>query len=373
MSGALDGLVVADFTRVLAGPYATMLLADLGAQVIKVERPGTGDDTRQWGPPFDPEGRATYFEAVNRNKESVAIDFSTVQGRAQAQELIKQADIVMHNFAPDIAVRFGLDYASVQRIRPDVVYCCITGFGSGQGAAMPGYDLLVQAMGGLMSVTGIDDNHPTKVGVALVDVITGLHASVGVLAAIRHREQTGVGQAIEVNLLSSLLSAMVNQSSAYVSGGVVPTALGNAHPSISPYEVYQTQDQQLVIAVGNDAQFTQLCVTLNFPEVAVDERFATNTARVAHRAELNQLINTALAGDTCAHWCARLADVHVPCGPINTIGQAFELASRLGLHPIIAVDDAGSVRYQVASPLTMSATPVQYRSAPPDLPATELL
>ncbi len=369
MSGSLDGLVIADFTRVLAGPYATMLLADLGAEVIKVERPLLGDDTRSWGPPFDQQGRATYFEAVNRNKTSVAIDLRASEGQLQARDLISRADVVMHNFAPDVAARFGLDYDSVKAIRPDVVHCAITGFGSGVGATLPGYDLLVQAMGGLMSVTGPDDQHPMKVGVALVDVITGLHATVGVLAALRHRSETGVGQSIEVNLLSSLLSAMVNQSSAFVSGGEVPVAMGNAHPSIAPYEVYQAQDRQIVLAVGNDVQFVELCEVLGLSTIASVEKFSTNTARVTNRVELNRLINDRLSTNTCAYWCEQLNARHVPCGPINDISQAFALADSLGLHSIVDIELDGVTRHQVASPITMSHTPVEYRCPPPDLPS----
>ena len=365
--GALDGLVVADFTRVLAGPYATMLLGDMGATVIKVERPEVGDDTRHWGPPFDDAGRATYFESVNRNKTSVAIDMTTPPGIAEAYELIKRADIVIHNFPPSLSKKFGLDYDSVKKLKADVIYCSITGFGSGAGAAMPGYDLLVQAMGGLMSVTGPAPGQPTKVGVALVDVITGMHATIGILAALNHRNSSGEGQEIEVNLLSSLLSAMVNQASSFVSGGVVPGILGNAHPSISPYEVYQTSDRPIVVAVGNDGQFVKLCEELGIPEIASEERFKTNPDRVSNRVELNELLVNQFLTQGADHWWKALSISGVPCGPINAIDDAFELATSLELNPIITIAQDGELRRQIANPITFSKTPVRYDVAPPSL------
>lgn len=367
MAGALNGLVVADFTRVLAGPYATMLLGDMGATVLKIERPEVGDDTRHWGPPFDPAGRATYFEAVNRNKTSMAIDMRNSEGLAEAYEIIKRADIVVQNFPPETAAKFGLDYESVKALKPDVVYCSITGFGSGLGAQLPGYDLLVQAMGGLMSITGPGPGEPTKVGVALVDVITGLHATVGILAALNHRNETGEGQNVEVNLLSSLLSAMVNQASAFVSGGVVPSILGNAHPSITPYEVYQTGDRPIVLAVGNDGQFAKLCAVLGISEIVADEKFATNTARVANRLEVNELLTTQLVKHGADHWSNVLNAAGVPTGPINSIAEAFDLADSLGLNPIVTIDQDGEARKQVAHPITFSATPARYDVAPPSL------
>ena len=367
MAGALNGLVVADFTRVLAGPYATMLLGDMGATVIKIERPELGDDTRHWGPPFDPAGRATYFESVNRNKTSMAIDMRNDAGLKEAYELIKRADIVVQNFPPETAAKFGLDYDSVKALKSDVVYCSITGFGSGLGAQLPGYDLLVQAMGGLMSITGPGPGEPTKVGVALVDVITGLHATVGILAALNHRNETGEGQNVEVNLLSSLLSAMVNQASAFVSGGVVPGILGNAHPSITPYEVYQTADRPIVLAVGNDGQFAKLCSVLGISDIVNDEKFATNTARVANRDEVNALLTAELVKSGADHWSNVLNAAGVPTGPINSIAEAFDLADSLGLNPIITIDQDGEARKQVAHPITFSATPARYDVAPPSL------
>ena len=324
MKGPLDGIVVADFSRVLAGPYATMLLGDLGAEVIKVERPGHGDDTRAWGPPYTEQGQSTYFAGVNRNKAARAIDLRTEEGRAAARALALSADVMVENFKPGALAKMGLGYDDLSQENPRLIYCSISGFGSGEGRDLPGYDLLVQAMGGLMSVTGPDPGQPTKAGVALVDVITGLHASVGILAALHHRDASGEGQHIEVNLLSSLLSALVNQSSAYVAGGVVPGILGNAHPSISPYEVYATADRPLVIAVGNDGQFTALAEVLGAPELAEAPDYATNPARVAHRIALKDRLETLLAHAGADEWQERLTGVGVPCGPINDLAQMFQ-------------------------------------------------
>jgi crotonobetainyl-CoA:carnitine CoA-transferase CaiB-like acyl-CoA transferase len=367
MAGALSGLIVADFTRVLAGPYSTMLLGDMGAQVIKVERPEVGDDTRHWGPPRDLAGRATYFEAVNRNKSSVEIDMTSDEGLAAAQELIKKADVVVQNFPQAIAKKLHLDYESVKSLNPNVVYCSISGFGSKAGAAIPGYDLLVQAMGGLMSITGPNENQPSKVGVALVDVITGLHATIGILAALNHRAVTGEGQAVEVNLLSSTLSALVNQASGFVSGGSIPKSLGNAHPSISPYEVYPTKDRQIVLAVGNENQFSKLCDELGCPELPDDPRFNSNTNRVSNREALNEILIEKLSKYGADYWWKALNAVGVPSGPINDMAEAFELAKAMELDPIVEIAQNGEVRKQVANPITFSKTPVEYRSAPPAL------
>ena len=288
-------------------------------------------------------------------------------GLVEAHELIKRADIVIQNFPPSNSEKFGLDYEAVKKLKPEVIYCSITGFGSGVGAAMPGYDLLVQAMGGLMSVTGPAPGEPTKVGVALVDVITGMHATIGLLAALNHRNVTGEGQQIEVNLLSSLLSAMVNQASSYVSGDVVPGILGNAHPSISPYEVYQTSDRPIVVAVGNDGQFAKLCQELGIPEISSDPKFATNPDRVANRVELNELLVKQFLENGADHWWKLLSDAGVPCGPINSISEAFALAESLELNPIITINQEGEERKQVANPITFSQTPVRYAVAPPSL------
>ena len=365
-SASLDGLLIADFGRVLAGPYATMLLADLGAEVVKIERAGVGDDTRQWGPPWVGD-ESTYFQSVNRNKRSFAWDLRDPADLEQARELAARADVVVENFLPGTMDRLGLGYDAVREINPDVVYCSVTGFG-GQNN-LPGYDLLIQAVGGLMSITGPEPGVPTKVGVAVVDVITGLHAAVGILAALRHRDRSGEGQRVEVNLLSSLLSALANQTSGYVGAGVVPQAMGNRHPSIAPYEVFETGDRPLVLAVGNNRQFASLVQVLGVPDLADDERYATNTQRVAHREQLVRDITDALSADSADVWFEKLTEQGVPCGPLNDIADAVALAERLGLNPVVEIDDPRRDRpvRQVANPIRLSATPASYRSAPPRL------
>jgi len=372
-AGALDGVVVADFTRVLAGPYATMLLGDLGADVVKVERSGVGDDTRSWAPPRDAEGRATYFESVNRNKRSLSLDLRDPADRERALALALAADVVVENFVPGTMEKFGLGFEQLRAINPGVVYASITGFGTAPaGRELPGYDLLVQASGGLMSITGAAPGQPTKVGVALVDVITGLHLTIGVLAALRHRDRTGEGQRVDVALLSSLLSALVNQSASYVNGGVVPGIMGNAHPSIVPYESYPTADRDLVIAVGNDGQFRSLCRVLGNEQWADDPRFDTNTARVAHRHDLGGLLVAVLRTRPADEWWSELTPVGVPCGPINDIAEAFALAESVGLEPVAIIDDPHRPGTPtVSNPLRMSATPPTYRLAPPSLEGQE--
>lgn len=359
MSAPLDGVLVADFTRVLAGPYATMLLADLGATVIKVERPGSGDDTRAWGPPFAADGQSTYYQSVNRNKLSIALDLTSPDDLRVAHDLAAQADLLLENHKPGGLQRYGLDYASVTATNPGIVYCSISGFGAHAGKDMPGYDLLVQAMGGLMSITG--QASPTKAGVAVVDVLTGLHATVAVLAALRHREQTGVGQLVEISLLGALLSSLVNQSSAYVGAGVVPGLMGNAHPSIAPYEVYATADRPMVLAVGNDSQFARLAAVLGDDSLATRPEYQTNSARVAHRDALKQDLETALRERGADQWQRLLTQAGVPCGPINDLAASFALADSLGLNPVVEI---AGVK-QVSNPVAYSETPVDYVRVPP--------
>jgi crotonobetainyl-CoA:carnitine CoA-transferase CaiB-like acyl-CoA transferase len=365
--GALDGLVVADFSRVLAGPYATMLLADLGAEVVKVERPGTGDDTRSWGPPWRGE-QSTYFASVNRNKESVVLDLASEEGRAEARRLAARADVFVENFKPGAFDRMGLGYDALSALNPGLVYCSITGFGTTGGADLPGYDLLVQAVGGLMSITGSSQDQPVKVGVALVDVITGLHATVGILAALQERTVSGRGQLVEVNLLSSLLSGLVNQSSGFVGAGFVPQIMGNRHPSIAPYESYPTADTPLVVAVGNDRQFRACVGVLGVPELADDPRFATNPARVANRDALYEVMCSRLSAAGAEEWFRRLSTVGVPAGPIHDLAGAFGLAERLGLEPVATVEGEPTV----ANPIRLGRTPVSYRTAPPALGSTDV-
>jgi crotonobetainyl-CoA:carnitine CoA-transferase CaiB-like acyl-CoA transferase len=369
MTSALQDLTVLDFSRVLAGPFATMMLADLGAEVIKVERPGVGDETRSWGPPFDTGATATYFQAVNRNKRSLVLDLGSASGRAQAAELARSADVVVENFRPGLMDEFGLGYERLRAENPGVIFCSITGFGPGAGH-LPGYDLLVQALGGLMSVTGAPDGPPQKVGVALVDVLAGLFATAGILAAVVHREKTGQGQRVEVDLLSSLLSALVNQATAYTSGGVVPQRMGNRHPSITPYEVFACGEGELVLAVGNDRQFAALCEELGIPGLAGDERFATNPARVAHREALVTALETALAAQPAAVWAERLLAARVPAGVVNDIAGAFALAEQIGLDPIVTLPAGDGTPIRLPrNPISLSETPPSYRLAPPRLPA----
>jgi len=369
MSQALGGLKIVDFSRVLAGPLTTMVLADFGAEVVKIERPGTGDDTRQWGPPYDARGEATYFQAVNRNKTSVVLDLRDSGDRARAQALAAEADVVVENFRPGVMRSLDLAYEDVHAVNPAVVYCSITGFGAGGGAAIPGYDLLVQALGGLMSITGEAGGAPQKVGVALVDVVTGLFAATGILAALRHRERTGEGQRVEVDLLSCLLAALVNQGSAFTLADVVPKRLGNGHPSIAPYEVFATGDGDLVVAVGNDRQFAALCDVLGAAGLAADPRFGSNAMRVEHRDLLRAELEQRLAARPADDWQRRLLDARVPAGRVNDIGRAFALADSLGLEPVVDIRrDDGSAARVTRNPVRLSATPATYRTAPPDLP-----
>ncbi|MER7798608.1 CoA transferase [Microbacterium sp. NPDC096154] len=348
----LEGILVADFSRVLAGPLATMTLADLGARVVKVERPEAGDDTRAWGPPWSPHA-ATYFEGVNRNKESVALDLKDAADRERARRLAIRADVVIENFLPGTLERVGLGYDDVARQNPGVVYVSITGFGSAGGARLPGYDFVVQALGGLMHITGEADGDPMKVGVALVDVLTGKDAVIGVLAALRRRAQTGAGSRIEVSLLSSLQGALANQAAAHLGAGASPTRMGNMHPSIAPYELLRCADGPLAIACGNDGQFAKLAAAVGVPELAQDERFRTNTQRVANRPALREALEAALAAAPAAEWQERLNGVGVPAGQAGDIAEGLAFAERIGLEPTIEVmgADGASHGRQVRHPV----------------------
>jgi crotonobetainyl-CoA:carnitine CoA-transferase CaiB-like acyl-CoA transferase len=367
---ALGRLRILDFSRVLAGPLATMTLADLGAEVTKVERPGSGDDTRSWGPPHDAEGEATYFQAVNRNKRSIVLDLGEAEGLAEARRLALESDVVVENFRPGVMAKLGLDYESLAAENPRLVFCSITGFGgAGEGAGLPGYDLLVQALGGLMSITGEPEGEPLKVGVALVDVIAGLYAAIGILTALEHRRQSGEGQLVEVDLLSALLAGLVNQASAYTVAGVVPNRMGNRHPSIAPYELLHCAEGELVLAVGTDRQFRELCEAIGESGLAEDGRFATNPARVENRAELQLLLERALATRTAVEWAELLTVRRVPAGVVNDVAAAFAFAERLGLEPIVEVPrgDGSPVRLP-RNPIRLSKTPASYRLPPPRLP-----
>jgi crotonobetainyl-CoA:carnitine CoA-transferase CaiB-like acyl-CoA transferase len=364
--GPLEGLLVADFSRILAGPYATMLLADLGADVVKVEGP-RGDDTRTWQPPVR-EGVSTYYLGVNRNKRSVALDLKDPGDAALAQELANRADVLVENFKPGGLARFGLDYESVAASNPGIVYASITGFGSGpKGAALPGYDLIVQAISGLMSLTGSPDGEPYRAGVAVFDVMAGLHASIGVLAALNLRHETGRGQHVEVNLLASAMSGLVNQTSAYVAGGVVPFRMGNSHPSLFPYEPLHCADGELIITAGNDGQFRKLCEVLGLPDLPEDPRFARNEDRTANRDELRPLLVERLRTRPKMDWFREIIAAGVPCGPINTIDQGVAFAEEVGLDPVVTAGEGATAMPSVRNPIRFSSSEASYRLPPPGL------
>jgi crotonobetainyl-CoA:carnitine CoA-transferase CaiB-like acyl-CoA transferase len=362
--GPLDGVLVADFSRVLAGPYATMLLGDLGATVVKVEPP-QGDDTRHWGPPWTADGESTYYQSINRNKSSLVLDLRDPDDHELGRRLAARADVLIENFRSGTMDRLGLGYDTVRADNPGIVYCSITGFGSAGGAGMPGYDLVVQAVSGLISLTGTDEDHLTKTGIATADVLTGLHSALGIVAALRHRDRTGSGQRIEANLLSSMLSGLVNFGGAWTLAGEVGRAMGIKHPGIAPSEPFPTADRPLVIAAGNDNLFRRLCDCLGLAGLPDDPRFASNGSRVTHRGELAVLLEPVLAGESADTWFAKLTEAGVPCGPVNDVAQGMQLAESLGLEPV--VDVRGSA--QVAHPLRFSDTPVSYRTAPPGLGA----
>jgi crotonobetainyl-CoA:carnitine CoA-transferase CaiB-like acyl-CoA transferase len=355
-------MLVADFSRVLAGPYCTMLLGDLGADVIKVESPA-GDDTRYWMPPVTADGVSTYYLAINRNKRSVVLDLRTGGGLAAARELARRADVLVQNFKPGGLARFGLDYPAVSAGNPAIIYASISGFGAGGGKDLPGYDLMVQAMSGLMSLTGDPDGPPYRAGISVFDVIAGLHTTIAILAALHHRTATGEGQHVEANLMSSALSGMVNQSSAYAAGGVVPFRMGNSHPSLFPYEPLPTADGDLIVTAGNDTQFRKLCEVLGAPELADDPRFAHNEDRTANRGELRPLLAQRLAARPAAEWFDALIGVGVPCGPINTVDAGIGFARGIGLEPVVSAGGVPVIRH----PVSYSTTPASYPLAPPVL------
>jgi len=375
--GALSHLRVLDLSRVLAGPWSGQILADLGADVIKVERPGSGDDTRSWGPPFlkDERGESTseaaYYLSANRNKRSVTIDFTQPEGQRLVRELAARSDIVIENFKVGGLAAYGLDYQSLKAVNPKLVYCSITGFGqTGPYAKRAGYDFMIQGLGGLMSLTGRPDGEegagPVKVGVALTDILTGLYSTVAILAALAHRDQAGVGQHIDMALLDVQVACLANQAMNYLTTGNPPRRLGNAHPNIVPYQDFPTADGDFILTVGNDGQFRKFAEVAGQPQWADDPRFATNKQRVANRAELIPLIRQATVFKTTAEWVQQLEAAGVPCGPINDLAQMFQDPQVLarGLAVSLPHALAGSVP-QVASPIRLSETPVEYRHAPP--------
>jgi crotonobetainyl-CoA:carnitine CoA-transferase CaiB-like acyl-CoA transferase len=377
MSGALSHIRVLDLSRVLAGPWAGQILADLGAEVVKVERPGTGDDTRHWGPPFlqNQQGEntteAAYYLAANRNKQSLTLDFTQAEGQRIVRELAAKSDILIENFKVGGLAAYGLDYASLKALNPRLIYCSITGFGQdGPYAKRAGYDFMIQGLGGLMSLTGRAEGEagagPVKVGVALTDILTGLYSTAAMLAALASREQTGKGQHIDMALLDVQVACLANQAMNYLTTGTSPRRLGNAHPNIVPYQDFPSADGDFILTVGNDGQFRKFCEVAGLTALADDPRFSSNKARVAHRAELIPLIRQATVFKTTSEWLTALEKAGVPCGPINDLEQMFAdpqvLARGLRIdlpHPL-----GGSVP-QVASPIRLSETPVQYRHAPP--------
>lgn len=380
--GPLRGVTVLDLTRVLAGPWATQTLADLGAEVVKIERPGAGDDTRAWGPPFldgdneaDARRDAAYFTSANRNKRSVTANLATEEGRDIVRALAMQADILVENFKVGGLGRHGLDYASLAKLNPRLIYCSITGFGqTGPEASRAGYDAMIQAMGGLMSITGqpagAPGDEPMKTGVAVVDLFTGMYAATAILAALLHVRATGQGQRIDLALFDVQLSMLANQASNYLASGRSPGRLGNAHPNLVPYQVFETADGALVLAIGNDAQFRAFAALCD-DELATDPRFQTNASRVRNRAELVEVLRSHLRGRTTAEWARLLDRAGVPCGPINSVAQAFAEPQAIARGAVVeqARDDLEAPIRTVASPIRLSRTPLEYRLAPPALGA----
>jgi crotonobetainyl-CoA:carnitine CoA-transferase CaiB-like acyl-CoA transferase len=363
--GPLDGVLVADLSRVLAGPYCSMLLADMGATVIKVESPA-GDDTRTWMPPVK-DGVSTYYLSIGRNKRSVVLDFGDPDDRALAQELLRRADVALENFKPGSLAKFGLDYAAAARDNPRLVYLSISGFGTAEGAWLPGYDLIVQAVSGLMSLTGDPEGAAFRAGISVFDVMAGLHGLIGVLAALHQRDETGLGQHVEVNLMSSAMSGLVNQTAAYTAAGVVPMRMGNAHPSLFPYETMPTADRDMIITAGNNRQFRSLCDVLGIADVADDPRFGSNGDRTQNREELRPLLLEALAKWQANDLFIALNKAGVPCGPINTIGEGVELAESLGLAPRVELGSGDRAVTLVRNPITFGEADIQYDLPPPEL------
>ena len=374
MSGPLSNIRVLDLTRVLAGPWATQMLADFGAEVIKIEKPGEGDDTRGWGPPFlkhadGGNGDAAYFLSANRGKQSVCIDMATQDGQKLIRALAEKSDVVIENFKVGGLKKYGLDYDSLKAVNPKLIYCSITGFGQdGPYAARAGYDFMIQGMAGSMSITGEPDGQPMKSGVAYADIFTGLHAVIGITAALFHRERTGVGQFLDLALLDSQVAVLANQASNYLVGGKVPGRLGNAHPNIVPYQTFETADGHIIMAVGNDRQFKEYCNIIGVPDLPDDEHYKTNRARVENRVALTTLLTPPMKARTTTQWVAAFEAASVPCGPINTIAQMFadpQVLAR-GLQIGLTREDGVQVP-GVANPIRFSETPVDYEKAPPKL------
>ncbi len=362
----LEGLVVADLSRVLAGPYCSMLLADLGADVIKVESPA-GDDTRTWTPPATDDGTSTYYLSINRNKRSIVLDFKDPDDLEVARTLLRRADIALENFKPGGIDKFGLGYDAVRDDNPGLIYLSISGFGTGAGASLPGYDLVAQAVSGLMSLTGEPDGPALRAGISVFDVMTGLHGLIGILAALEQRHRTGEGQHIEVNLLASAMSGLVNQTAAFTAGGVVPQRMGNAHPSVYPYQTMPTADRDVIITAANDRQFRALCGVLGLDGIADDPRFALNADRTANRDELHPILVDALSRWSADDLFTELNAAGVPCGPINSIAEGVDLAERLDLAPRVRVGDNDRGVDLVRNPIGFSNSEIRYDLPPPRL------
>lgn len=366
---ALAGIKVLDLSRVLAGPSCTQHLADLGAEVIKIERPEVGDETRTWAPPSFADGTSAYFAGVNRNKRSVTVDLSTPEGQDLIKQMIVEADVLMENYKVGGLQKYGLDYPQVQALNPRLIYCSLTGFGqTGPDAKRPGYDYIIQGMSGLMSITGPSEGLPFKVGVAVVDLFTGLQATVGIQAALIERARSGLGQWIDVSLLDCAVNMLANVGMNYLATGDVPPRLGNAHPNIVPYQVFETgQDQHLILACGNNQQFAAVAEALGHPEWASDSRFMTNPDRVAHREALIGLMVPCFMDKSRDEWLNLLEAANVPCGPINNIAEAFAMPQVQARAMSVSLSESERAMKLIGNPLKLSRTPVQYQSLPPKL------
>ena len=374
---ALAGIKVLDLSRILAGPSAAQLLGDLGADVVKVEKPDEGDDTRKWGPPYvqgtsgEKTDESAYYLSANRNKRSIAIDIGSASGRELVHQLLAQSDILVENYKVGGLAKYGLAYEQIKDRYPGLIYCSVTGFGhTGPYATRPGYDFLIQGMGGIMSLTGVPDGEPMKVGVGIADVMTGMYATVGILAALQHRQRTGQGQHIDISLLDTQISWLVNAGTNYLTDGQLPTRLGNGHPNIVPYQVFSTADSPMILAVGNDAQFRRFCEVAGMDEVATDERYATNPMRIRNRVALCELVGNALSARPRATWLQDLEAVGVPCGPVNNLEDVFadpHVKARGAELRMPCEWAAGGEIGLLANPLRMSATPPSYRRPPPRL------
>ena len=367
MTGALENIRVLDLSRVLAGPYCTMILGDLGAEVIKVESPGGSDETRKWGPPFK-NAVSAYYLSANRNKKAITVDLKSEDGVEIIKQLIRESDVIINNFKTGTMERFGLGYDTLAEINPRIVYCSITGFGeTGPDRNAPGYDFIIQAMSGLMSITGNKESGPQKTGVAITDVLTGLYACIGIQGALLERVQSGKGQKLDISLYDTAVSALVNIGSNYLMSGEIPTALGNEHANIVPYQTFQTEDGEIVIAVGNDNQFTSLCKILNVHQIANDERFKTNPKRVENRKELVSLLQTVFFTKRSAYWHEMCRNNNIPCGPIQNLEQVVNDPQLVSRNMFIEYEHptAGTIK-MIGSPLKLSRTPVKMKHHPPN-------